>query len=562
MTDKRIVVVGGVAGGATAAARLRRLNENSRITVFERGPHVSFANCGLPYYVGGEIAREEDLLLQTPEGFYARYRVDVRVRHEVVSIDRAAREVEVRDLERQTKFREPYDALILSPGASPVRPPIPGIDREGIFTVRNVPDVVGLARWIEAKNARTAVVVGGGYIGLEMAEQLRHRGLAVVLAEALGQVMAAIDSEMAAPLVDEMRANDVEVRLNDGVAAFEAPSGDERAACCTVVLRSGARLPADVVVLSIGVRPETVLARNAGLEIGPTGGIRVDDGMRTSDPAIWAVGDAVEVRHFVTGEPCLLPLAGPANRQARVAADRIEGRDSRYAGAVGTGILRVFGLTAAGTGATEGRLRKAGIPFRSVHLHPPSHASYYPGAALIALKVLFDPATGRVLGAQAVGRDGVDKRIDVFATAIRAGLTVDDLADLELAYAPPFGSAKDPVNLAGWAAGNLLRGDVETATWDELPGLDPERTLLLDVRTPEERAAGAIPGSAFIPLHELRDRLGELPRDREIVVYCSSGQRSYYACRTLTQHGFRARNLSGAYLTWSAATTASDGERR
>lgn len=559
VSGKRIVIVGGVAGGATAAARLRRLNEASTITVFERGPHVSFANCGLPYFVGGEIPREEDLLLQTPDSLRGRYRIDVRVRHEVLSIDRAAREVEVCDLEAGATFRQPYDALVLSPGAAPIRPPIPGIEREGIFTVRSVPDVAAMVRWIEAKSARTAVVVGGGYIGLEMAEQLRRRGLEVTVAEALGQLMAALDHEMAAPLVGEMRAHGVGVRLNDGMAALDAPDTGERARCCTVILRSGARLPADLVVLAIGVRPETMLATSAGLEMGPSGGIRVDHGMRTSDPAIWAVGDAVEVRHFVTGEPCLIALAGPANRQARIAADCIEGRDTRYEGTLGTGILRVFGLAVAATGATERRLKAAGIDCRAVHLHPPSHAGYYPGGAPIAMKVLFDPASGKLLGAQAVGRDGVDKRIDVLATAIRAGLTVDELGDLELAYSPPFGSAKDAVNLAGWAAGNVLRGDVQVATWDETLSLPQESTLLLDVRTPEERAEGHIPGSIFIPLHELRDRLGELPRDRDIVVYCRSGQRSYYACRILTQRGFSARNLSGAYLTWSAAAGANGG---
>jgi NADPH-dependent 2,4-dienoyl-CoA reductase/sulfur reductase-like enzyme/rhodanese-related sulfurtransferase len=554
MKSRRIVIVGGVAGGASAAARIRRLDEHARIVVFERGPHVSFANCGLPYYVGGEIAQREELLLHTPQSLWDRFRIEVRVRTEVMAIDRSAQTVRVRDLTTGEEGSEGYDALILAPGAVPVRPPLPGLDRPGHFFVRNVPDVEAIRGWIEEHRARRAVVVGGGYIGLEMTEQLHRRGLEVALVEALPQVMAPLDPEMAGWLHRELRSQGVHLHLGDPVTAFEPPAESESAAASVVRLRSGFRLPADVVILALGVRPEVTLARQAGLALGELGGIRVDDYLRTSDPHIWAVGDAIEVRDRVTGQWTLLPLAGPANRQGRVAANNVCGRPTRYEGSWGTAILRLFGLTAACTGANEKTLRRLGLPFEAVHLHPGSHAGYYPGAQPIAMKILFNPESGRLWGAQAVGRDGVDKRIDVLATALQAGLTVDDLADLELAYAPPFGSAKDPVNLAGMAAQNVRQGLVRLAQWHEVERLDPARTLLLDVRSAEERRQGAIPGSVHIPLPQLRDRLRELPRDREIIVACASGQRSYFACRVLEQHGFRVRNLTGSYRTWSAAS--------
>ncbi|MBI5385385.1 MAG: FAD-dependent oxidoreductase [Verrucomicrobia bacterium] len=550
---QRLVIVGGVAGGASAAARARRLSEDAEIVVLERGPHVSFANCGLPYFVGGEIAQREDLLLQTPASLRARFNLDVRVGSEVVSIDRTKKAVRVREAQTGREYDQPYDALVLSTGAAPLRPPLPGIDRPGHFTVRNVPDVDAILAWLgDTKDAR-AVVVGGGYIGLEMAEQLRRRGLGVALVEALPQVMAPLDPEMAAWLHQELRANAVELHLGDPVAAFDLPQDGEHARASVVVLRSGQRLPADLVVLGLGVRPETALARQAGLEIGSLGGLRVNESMQTSDPHIWAVGDAVEVRDAVTGAWSLVPLAGPANRQGRVAADAIFGRAARYTATQGTAILRLFTLSAGCTGASEKSLRKAGLPCQAIHLHPASHAGYYPGASPIALKVLFAPDTGRLLGAQAVGRDGVDKRLDVLATALRAGLTVDDLAELELSYAPPFGSAKDPVNLAGMAAQNALRGEVRLAQWSEVASLDANTTLLVDVRTDEERQKGFIPGSTHIPLHQLRARLGELPKDKEIVVFCQSGQRSYFASRLLAQRGYRVRNLTGSFRTWKAA---------
>ncbi len=553
MSAKRVVVVGGVAGGASAAARARRLSEDAEIIVFERGPHVSFANCGLPYYVGGEIARRDDLLIQTPESLRARFNLDVRVSSEVITLDRQSKHVRVRDLTTGKEYREHYDALVLAPGSVPLKPPIPGIDRDGHFTVRNVPDVEKIMAWIQSGSARRAVVVGGGYIGLEMTEQLQRRGLAVAVVEALPQVMAPLDPEMAAWLHQELRANGVELILNDPVAGFEPPRAGEESRASVVVLKSGQRLPADLVVLGLGVRPETALARAAGLEIGPTGGIRVDAHLRTSDPAIWAVGDAIEVLDTVTGLPSLIPLAGPANRQGRIAADNVFGRPSRYDSTCGTAIVRLFKLTAGCTGANEKSLRKANTAFHALHLHPGSHAGYYPGSSPIALKILFATGSGKLLGAQAVGSDGVDKRIDVLATALRAGMTVHDLAELELAYAPPFGSAKDPINLAGMAAQNVLAGDVALAQWYELAHLDPQRSLVLDVRSDIERHAGAIPGSLHIPLPQLRHRLSELPKDREIVVSCQSGQRSYYAARLLSQRGFHVRNLTGSYRTWKTA---------
>lgn len=561
MQPRRLVIVGGVAGGASAAARARRLCEHCDIIVFERGPHVSFANCGLPYFVGGEIVEQDSLLLQTPESLRARFNLDVRVNTEVVAIDRTAQIVRVRALTNHREYEQPYDALVLSTGASPLKPPIPGINRPGHFTVRNIPDVEQIRKWIKDCRACRAVVVGGGYIGLEMAEQLHRQDLAITVVEATSQVMAPLDPEMAAWLHAELEAQGVVLHLGDPVAAFESPGNGEAARASFVVLESGRRILADTVVLGLGVRPETALAKNAGLEIGDRGGIRVNERLQTSDPKIWAVGDAVEVRDRVTGVWGIIPLAGPANRQGRIAADNIFERDSRYEGTWGTAILRLFNLTAGCTGANEKSLRRANLPFQALHLHPGSHAGYYPGSEPIAMKILFAPDTGRLLGAQAVGRDGVDKRIDVLAAALQGGMTVHDLAELELAYAPPFGSAKDPVNLAGMAAQNVLAGDVRLAQWSEVAALDFTQTVLLDVRRADERTAGVMPGSIHIPLDDLRSRLHELPRDREIIVHCQSGQRSYFACRILSQHGFRVRNLTGSWRTWKTATTPADAGR-
>ena len=556
MNKKRLVIVGGVAGGASAAARARRLCEECEIIVFERGPHVSFANCGLPYFVGGEIVAQDSLLLQTPATLRARFNLDVRVKTEVVSIDRAAQIVNVRELETGREYEQPYDSLILSTGAAPLRPPIPGIERAGHFGVRNIPDVEKIMAWIKDCSACRAVVVGGGYIGLEMAEQLKHRGLGVTLVEAMPQVMMPLDPEMAAWLHAELKLVGVDLHLGDSVAAFEAPKTGETARASIVVLKSGKRIEADIVVLGLGVRPETPLAKSAGLELGSLGGVRVNKHLQTSDPKIYAVGDAIEVRDAVTGAWSIIPLAGPANRQGRIAADNVFGRPSRYEGTWGTAILRLFNLTAGCTGANEKSLRKAGIRFEALHLHPTSHAGYYPGAERIAMKILFAPDSGKLLGAQAVGQDGVATRIDILATALKGGMTVNDLAELELAYAPPFGSAKDAVNMAGMAAQNVLAGDVQLTQWNEIAEFDPQQTVVLDVRSSAERAAGFIPGSIHIPLDEIRARMNGLPRDREIVVSCLSGQRSYFACRILAQHGFRVRNLTGSYRTWKTAVNA------
>jgi len=537
---QRLVIIGGVAGGATAAARARRLSENARIVVLERGPYVSFANCGLPYHIGGEIAERGKLLLQTPQGLKARYGLEVRVRHEALSIDRAKKEVVVRDLESDRTYREGYDRLILSTGAAPIRPPLPGIDHPRIFTLRSVPDTDAIKQAVDS-GARTAVVVGGGFIGLEMAENLRRRGLSVHLVEMLDQVLPPLDREMAAALHQTLALHGVQLHLGAAVEAFGEEGGRVSAR-----LKNGETLTADLVVLAIGVRPESKLAEEAGLAVGERGAILVDEHMRTTDPDIYAVGDAVAVKDAVTGTPVLIPLAGPANRQARIAADHIFGRDSRYRGTQGTSIVRVFDLTAAITGASEKTLRRAGLDFAKVYLHPAQHVGYYPGAEAMHLKLLFGPGDGRLLGAQITGRDGVDKRIDVLATAIQAGFTVYDLEEAELAYSPQYGAAKDPVNMAGFIAANLLRGDVRLAYADEPLG----DAVLLDVREPGEHQAGAIPGSRLIPLGELRARHEELPRGRRIVAYCAVGMRGYVAARLLSQLGYDVANLSGGYRTW------------
>jgi NADPH-dependent 2,4-dienoyl-CoA reductase/sulfur reductase-like enzyme/rhodanese-related sulfurtransferase len=546
---RKVLIVGGVAGGMSAATRLRRLDENATIVVFERGPHVSFANCGLPYYLGGEITERGKLLVQTPARLKEVFNLDVRVNHEVLAIDREKKTIEVRDRSTNTTYTERYDSLVLATGAAPLVPPIPGIERAGHFTLRNLDDTDRIHAWVGKSDVRRAVVVGAGFIGLEMAEQLVHRGLQVSVVELLPQVLGPLDPEMVAPIHEELKMHGVALYLGDKVERFDEAEGEALAS--KVVLASGQTLPADVVILGLGVRPESKLAKEAGLTLGPRGGVRVDAHMRTSDPSIWAVGDAVEVRDPITGGEGIVPLAGPANRQGRMVADNIVGRVAAYKGTLGTAIVRVFDLVAGSTGASEKTLTRAGVPFEVVHLHPGSHAGYYPGAEPIHLKVLFDPRTGKLLGAQAVGRDGVDKRLDVFATVLHHEGTVQDLAELELSYAPPFGSAKDPVNLAGMAAQNILAGDVRVGHWHEVEGLRKAGAGLVDVREVSEYDRGNIPGALHIPLGQLRGRLNELDRDREWLVYCQSGQRSYNACRILRQHGYRCRNLTGAYRTWA-----------
>ncbi len=539
----KIVIVGGVAGGASAATRARRLSEDAQIILFERGPDVSFANCGLPYYLGGAITARDKLLVARPDMLRQRFRLDVRTLASVEAIDRARKAVRVRELATGRKYEERYDKLILSPGAAPIRPPLPGSDLPGIFTLRNLQDTDQIHEALD-RGAKRAVIVGAGFIGLELAENLVRRGVAVTVVELQDQVLPPFDREMTTPIAEHLAARGVTLRLGESAESI-APAGDG----LQVRLKSGATLPAQLVILCVGVRPENRLAVQAGLEVGPRGGIRVNEHLQTSDPDIYAVGDAIEVRDFVTGEPTQVPLAGPANRQGRLAVDHIFGRAARYRGTQGTAIVRVFDIAAAMTGASEKALRRAQIPYRKVYLHPLNHAGYYPGAEAMTLKVLFAPDTGRVLGAQAVGGAGVDKRIDVLAVTIQAGMTVFDLEEMELAYAPQYGSAKDPVNMAGFVAAGLLRGDQMQADMESVLAGPGER-LLLDVRTPQEFSAGHIPEAINIPVDELRSRLGELPKERPIAVTCQVGQRGYVATRILRQAGFPAVNLGGGYRTY------------
>ena len=537
----KLLIVGGVAGGATAAARARRIDENAEIVLFERGPYISFANCGLPYYVGQVITQRGDLLVTTKEDFAARYNVDIRDRTEVVSIDRKEKAITAANLETGTVYKESYDRLILSPGAEPVRPPLPGIDLDGIYPLRNIPDSDRIMDKLDQIQPKAAVVVGGGFIGLEMAENLAHRGLETTVVEMADQIMAPLDPEMAGMVQAHMESQGVQVHLQDPVQSFSA-QGDR----IETTTKSGRKLVADLVILSIGVRPEVKLAREAGLAVGSLGGISVDMTLRTSDPEIFAVGDAVEIRDLITGQPTLTALAGPANRQARVAADNAMGRRTIFKGTIGTSIVKVFDLTVAATGANEKNLTRYGIPYLVNYTHGRSHTTYFPGATEMALKVVFSPAEGRLLGAQIVGRDGVDKRIDVLATAIMTGLTVFDLEELELAYAPPFGAAKDPINIAGFAAANILKGDMDIALDREIEERMARGEVLIDLRGPDElEAVPPISGALHIPLPQLRGRLSELDPKKSYVPYCGEGMRGYIAHRILVQHGFSSRNLSG-----------------
>jgi NADPH-dependent 2,4-dienoyl-CoA reductase/sulfur reductase-like enzyme/rhodanese-related sulfurtransferase len=545
---------------------LRRLDEKAEILMVERGPYVSYANCGLPYHVGGSIEQESSLLVATEQMFRGLFAVDCRTRCEVVGISAAEKTVELKNHATGEVTTEKYDKLVLSPGAAPIRPPLPGIDLPGIFSVRTVPDARNMREWLDREDRadrsgmdnytgfqtvtkpRRAVVVGGGFIGLEMVENLVHRGLEVTLIEKLNQVMPPLDPEMARLVERYLVKHGVHLELNDGVAGFQQAADGS----LEVQTSSGKIHPADIVILAIGVRPETALAKMAGIELGQRGGIRVDEQMRTSNPDIFAVGDAVEVRDFVTGQWTLIPLAGPANRQGRIAADVIAGRDSRYRGTQGTSICQIFEGAIAQTGPSEKVLVQLGDQdFEKIYLYPNSHAGYYPGAKMLAIKVLFRKSDGRLLGAQVLGEDGVPKRIDAFAMAIQMGCTVYDLEEAELCYAPPFGSAKDPVNFAGMVAANVLRGDMPLSHWDSVDG-----ALLLDVRNPPELDVESVPGAVNIPLPQLRSRLEELPRDREILVICRSATRAYYATRILLQNGFQARNIAGGMLARSHAASS------
>jgi NADPH-dependent 2,4-dienoyl-CoA reductase/sulfur reductase-like enzyme/rhodanese-related sulfurtransferase len=555
----KVIIVGGVAGGASCAARLRRLDEKAEIVLVERGPYVSYANCGLPYHVGGSIEQESSLLVATEQMFRAVFNVDCRTNCEVTKISPKARTVELKNTTTGAVTTEKYDKLVLSPGAAPIRPPLPGLDLPGIFSVRTVPDARHIREWLErgqeqdvgyafkgvdsVSKSKRAVVVGGGFIGLEMVENFKERALEVTLVEKLDQVMPPLDLEMAKLVERYLVKNGIRVELSDGVAGFRKSADGS----LEVLTEKGKVHPADIVIMAIGVRPETELAKAAGLEIGKRGGIRVSEQMQTSEPDIFAVGDAVEVKDFVTGEWTLIPLAGPANRQGRIVADVIAGRKSRFRGTQGTSICKLFGAAIASTGVSEKTLKRLGdTDYEKIYLYPSSHAGYYPGAKVLVVKVIFRKSNGKLLGAQVLGEDGVPKRIDSFAMAIQMGCTIYDLEEAELSYAPPFGSAKDPVNFAGMVAADVLRGDMPLAHWESVDG-----KFLLDVRNPAEIAAESVPGAVNIPLPQLRSRLGELPRDQEIHVICRSAVRAYFATRILLQNGFKARNISGGMLARS-----------
>lgn len=554
----KVIIVGGVAGGASCAARLRRLDEKAEIIMVERGPYVSYANCGLPYHIGGVIEKESSLLVASERTFREQFKVDCRVNCEATRISADKKTVELRNVTTGVITTEAYDKLVLSPGAASVRPPLPGIDLPGIFHVRTVPDARAIREWIEkgslflsgmdsysgfqtVRPKTRAVVIGGGFIGLETAENLVHRGFDVTLVEMLDQVLAPLDREMARIVEGYVEKHGIHLALNDGVAGFKKTASGS----LEVLTKSGKTHPADIVILALGVRPETALAKTAGLTIGERGGIRVDEQMRTSNPDIFAVGDAIEVKDFVTGEWSLIALAGPANRQGRIAADVIAGRDSRFRGSQGTSIIGLFNGSAAWVGASEKTLNRIGEKdYEKIYLYPNSHAGYYPGARPLAMKVLFRKSDGRLLGAQALGLDNVDKRISALAMAIQMGATIYDLEEVELCYAPPFGSAKDPVNFAGMVAADVLRGDMPLSHWKTA-----KAGYLLDVREPAELAVENVPEAVHIPLGQLRVRLAELPRDREIHVICRSGQRAYIATRLLLQNGFNAKTVSGGMLS-------------
>ena len=548
MASKKVLIVGGVAGGASCAARLRRMDEHAEIFLYERSGFVSFANCGLPYYLGGVIESRQQLLVSSPERFRDMFNVEVRVNREIVSIDREAKTVEVHNILSDERSTESYDVLVLAPGAAPIRPPIEGIDLPGVFCLRNMEDTDQIFAWLADKEPEKAVVVGGGYVGLEMVENLAVRGIDVTLIEKADQPMGPMDPEMLAPLYETLEQKGVELKLSCGVAKIE----EGREGMLHVEDEHSNIYPADIVIMAIGVKPEVELAQDAGLEIGERGGIRVDEQMRTSDPNILAVGDAIEVRDYVTGEWMLVPLAGPANRQGRIAADVICGRNARFRGTQGTAVVGLFGLTLATTGANEKRLKAAGEPYKKVYTSSNDHAVYYPGASPILMKLLYEPESGRLLGAQAVGQDGVEKRIDVIAMALQKDGTIYDLEEAELCYAPQYGSAKDPVNIAGFVAGNALRGDVRVVHWDDWQARREAEDLpfVLDVRPPDMIASdGSVPRTISIPVGELRARIDELPKDREIWVHCGVGMTSYIACRILSQHGYRVANLAGG-VTW------------
>lgn len=542
--SKKILIVGGVAGGASAAARLRRLDENAEIIMFERDEYISFANCGLPYYIGETIKDREDLLVQTPESMKARFNLDVRNNSEVISVDAKNKKVTVKSKVKGT-YEESYDYLVLSPGAKALKPPIPGIENDKIFTLRNIPDTDAIKAYVDKEETKSAIVIGGGYVGVEMAENLKDRGLDVTLCEAAPHILAPFDSDMVIIAEKELEDHGIKLRLQDGVKGFKEVGNQVE-----VELSSGTKLNADIVILAIGVAPDTNFLKDTGLEFGPRGHIKVNDKMETNLEGIYAVGDAIEVVDFITKEITAIPLAGPANKQGRIAADNICGINSVYKGTQGTAIIKVFNLMAASTGANERTLQKYNIPYKVIYIHPVSHASYYPGAKPMSLKLIFNE-DGKILGAQGIGQEGVDKRIDVIATAIRYNGTVDDLTELELCYAPPFSSAKDPVNMAGFVAQNVLAGRSHVIPWKDINEVEFKDYTLVDVRTVREFENGHIEGAVNIPVDSLRDRLDELDKNKPIVEYCQVGLRGYVADRILSQNGFEVLNVTGGFKTSS-----------
>jgi NADPH-dependent 2,4-dienoyl-CoA reductase/sulfur reductase-like enzyme/rhodanese-related sulfurtransferase len=545
----KLLIIGGVAGGATAAARARRLDERAEIILFERGEHISFANCGLPYYIGEVIKKREDLLVTTPETFRDRYNIDVRIFSEVTAINIKDKQVEVKNIKTGVTYKESYDKIILSPGAEPVKPPFKGIELNNIFSLRNIQDSDLIKAHVDTKRPESAVVVGGGFIGLEMAENLVHRGVKTTIVEILDQVMAPLDYEMAAIVHAHLKEKGIICELGNGVESF-SKKGDR----ILVLTNKGHSIECDIVILAIGIKPENRLAREAGLEIGKRGGIKVDATMRTSDPDIYAVGDAVEVKDFVTGLPTMTALAGPANKQGRIAADNALGRKSMFRGTLGSTVVKVFNLTVASTGASEKVLKHNNIPYLVSYTHSGSNASYYPGATIMAIKLVFSPSSGKILGAQIIGMKGVDKRIDVLASAIHGAMTVYDLEELELAYAPPYSSAKDPINIAGFVATNILKGDIETINWDVIGDLNRNQNILIDLRNKDELdTAGVIEGALHIPLNELRQKLPELDKKKNYIPFCAVGLRAYLGHRILVQNGFQSKSLSGGYKTYLGA---------
>ncbi|WP_434796161.1 CoA-disulfide reductase [Terrisporobacter vanillatitrophus] len=550
--SKKIIIVGGVAGGASTAARLRRLDENAQIIMFEKGEYISFANCGLPYYIGGTINEREKLIVQTVEVMSSKFNLDIRNLSEVVKIDKENKKVTVKNHKTGESYEETYDTLVLSPGANPLMPPIPGIKEcDNLFTLRNIPDTDKVKAYVDNNKPKHAVVIGGGFIGLEMAENLHDRGIKLTLVEAGDQVMAPLDMEMVSIIHDHLIDKNVELVLKDGVNSF-ANNGKK------VILNSGKEIDTDMIILSIGVKPETTIAKEAGLKLNERGAIVVDAYMKTSDKDIYALGDAVEIMDFVNKKPAMIPLAWPANRQGRIVANNICGRKEKYKGTLGSSVAKIFDYTVATTGNNEKTLKRLGINYKVVHIHPGSHAGYYPGAFPIAMKMTFDPKTGKIFGAQGVGMDGVEKRIDVMATAIKAGLTVFDLQDVEPCYAPPYNSAKDPVNMLGYCASNIIEDMLDTVQWHEVDDIVKNGGVIIDVREEFELVTGSIPGSIHIPLGQLRDRLNEIPKDKKLYATCQVGLRGYVACRLLSQYGLKCTNIDGGVKTYQFVKRAEE----